>query len=338
MSERLATAKAAADKYIATCVAPGTLKGYKKEWVKWLMFARKHGYRLAPPRPANLEDYMTSEVALRGSIAVIDLVLASFNWHCAEVGYNSPFLNKRIVLIVKGVKRLLCKPTVPRLPFLRLHIRRFIRFSRGSFRHWIAAVVLATCFADFLCFSEVLNVCLEDLTLSESDLRFRVRKAKNHRLGFDVCLPVSDPKGVGAFVLNFLRCGIKWKPGKTGFLCCQLKGAKFRPQIPISYSALHSSCKNLIVAVGLDPSKYSTHSAKRGSATAAVVADCTDAEVTALGRWKSAETGRQYVQGSEKFRKSLSTRFCLLASMGLDCLFVCFIQQASTIGNEINVM
>jgi hypothetical protein len=172
MSERRATAKVAADKYIASCVALGTLKGYKKEWVKWLTFLRKHGYRLAPPRPANLEDYLMSEVAPRGSVAVIDSILASFNWHCAEVGYNSPFLNKRIVLIVKEMKRLLCKPTVPRLPFLRSHIRRFMRFSRGSFRHWRAAVVMATCFADFLRFSKVFNVCLEDLTLSERDLRF----------------------------------------------------------------------------------------------------------------------------------------------------------------------
>jgi hypothetical protein len=123
---------------------------------------------------------------------------------------------------------------------------------------------------------------------------------------------VSDSRGIGAFVLDFLQCGLKWKPGKTGFLCCQLEGGKFWPQLPISYSALHSSCKNfLIESVGLDPSKYSSHSAKRGSATAAVIAGCTDAEVTALGRWKSAKTGRQYVHGSEKFRKNLSARFSL---------------------------
>jgi integrase len=277
-------AKVAADKYIAACVAPGTLRGYKKEWVKWLTFARRHGYRLAPPRPADLEDYLTSEVGPRGSVAVIDSISASFNWHCAEVGYASPFLNKRIVLIVKGMKRLLRKPSVPRLPFLRSHIRKFMRFLRGSFRHWRAAVVVATCFADFLRFSEVLNIRLEDLTLSGSDLRFRVRKAKNHRLGFDVCLPVGDPKSIGAFVLNFLLRGLKWRPGKVGFLCCQLEGGIFRPRLQIRYSALHSSCKDLIKAVGFDPSKYSTHSAKRGSARAAVVAGCTDAVVTALGR------------------------------------------------------
>jgi integrase len=182
MSERRARAKAAADKFIAACVALGTLKGYKKEWVKWLTFARRHGYRLAPPRPFDLEDYLTSEVADRGSVAVLDSISASFNWHCAEVGYNSPFLNKRIVLILKGMKRVLCKHTVPRLPFLRLHIRKCMRLSKGSFRHWRAAVVMATFFADFLCFSEVLNVRLDVITLTRSDLHFRVKKAKNHRL------------------------------------------------------------------------------------------------------------------------------------------------------------
>jgi hypothetical protein len=43
MSEkRRAVAKESADKYIAACVVPGTLRGYKKEWVKWLTFARTH--------------------------------------------------------------------------------------------------------------------------------------------------------------------------------------------------------------------------------------------------------------------------------------------------------
>jgi hypothetical protein len=242
-------------------------------------------------------------------VAVINAISASFNWHCAEVGYNSPFLNKRIAFIVKGMKRTLRKPSVPRLPFLRLHIRRFMRFSRGSFCHWRAAVVMATCFADFLHFSEVLNVRLEDIMLAGNDLRFRVKKAKNHRLGFDVCLPVDDPKSIGAFVLDFFQRGLKWRPGKVGFLCCQIEGGNFRTRLPISYSALHSSCKELIKAVGLDLTKYSTHSAKRGSATAAVVAGCTDVEVTALGRWKLAETGKGYVHGSEGFRKRLSSRF-----------------------------
>jgi hypothetical protein len=109
------------------------------------------------------------------------------------------------------MKRLLCKPTVPRLPSLRSHIRKFMRFLRGSFRHWRAAVVMVTCFADFLCFGEVINIRLEDLTLAGSDLRFRVRKAKNHRLGFDVCLPVGDPKSMGSTSSDVVLSGGRGK-------------------------------------------------------------------------------------------------------------------------------
>jgi hypothetical protein len=145
--------------------------------------------------------------------------------------------------------------------------------------------------------------------LAGNDLRFRVRKAKNHRLGFNVCLPVGDLKSIGAFMLDFLCRGLKWWPGRVGFFCCQLEGDNFRPQLPISYSALHSSCKDLIEAVGLDLTKYSTYSAKRGSATAAVVAGCTYAEVTELGRWKSAETRKGYVHRTEEFQKRLTSRF-----------------------------
>jgi hypothetical protein len=76
-------AKEAADKYIAACVAPGTLKGYKKEWIKWLAFARRHGYRLSPPPEASrfrgLLDLRSGPPRLCGrdqrSISVIQLAL-----------------------------------------------------------------------------------------------------------------------------------------------------------------------------------------------------------------------------------------------------------------------
>ena len=125
-------------------------------------------------------------------------------------------------------------------------------------------------------------------------------------------LPVTDRRHcVGAFALDFLERGLKWKPGMSGFLCCALEGKNFSPRIGISYSTLHSSCKDLIESAGLDPLVFSTHSAKHGGATAAVEAGCTDAELTTLGRWRSANTGSRYVIASDRFRKNLSARFSL---------------------------
>jgi hypothetical protein len=70
-----------------------------------------------------------------------------------------------------------------------------------------------------------------------------------------VCFPVG-PKRIESLVLDFLQWGLKWSPGKIRFLCCQLESGNFQAQLPISYSVLYSSCKDLIEAVGrLGPDK-----------------------------------------------------------------------------------
>jgi hypothetical protein len=131
-------------------------------------------------------------------------------------------------------------------------------------------------------------VRLEDIEVSKGSVCFRVRKAKNHCLGFDVTLSVDKKRKycVGAYLLRFLESGLRWSPGSSGFLCCKV-----------------------IKAAGLDPSKFSTHSAKRGSATTAVSAGCSDAELTSMGRWRSANTGTRYVHDGPEFRKRLAKRF-----------------------------
>jgi integrase len=82
--------------------------------------------------------------------------------------------------------------------------------SKDDPRAWRAAVVMAVCFADFLRFSEVLNVRLQDISKRNS-ASFRVRKAKNHCLGFDVCLPVDRKRWycVGAYLVRFLKQALK---------------------------------------------------------------------------------------------------------------------------------
>jgi integrase len=196
------------------------MKAYKKEWRNWLNFARERGYRLAPPRPLDLEDYLVSSVATRASVALLETVSASVNWHCAEVGAPSPFDDRRITLLVHGRKSDFRRPAQPRLPFTRSHIRAFMDLGKSdNLGAWRAAVILSVCFFDFLCFSEVVNVRLEDIKVCKGSVCFRVRKAKNHRLGFDVTLSVDKKRKycVGAYLSRFLESGLRWSPGSSGF-------------------------------------------------------------------------------------------------------------------------
>jgi hypothetical protein len=199
------------------------------------------------------------------------------------------------------------------LPFKRSHICRFMNLVNAGEDHrlWWVAVVMSVCFLDFLGFAEVVAVCLKDISIWKGFISFRVKKAKNHRFGFDVTLPVDEKRHycVGAFLLCFLERDLKWSPGNVGFLCCRMDASGFRPALAVGYSTLHAACKELIKASGLDLSRFSTHSAKQGSATADVSVGCSDAKLTSLGRWRSANMGRQYVHDGTDFRGRLSKTF-----------------------------
>jgi hypothetical protein len=62
--------------------------------------------------------------------------------------------------------------------------------------------------------------------------------------------------------------------------------------------------------VGLNPSKYATHSARCGAAVAAASTGATPAELAELGRWKSADMPLAYIRGSAKGRNAANALVC----------------------------
>ena len=69
----------------------------------------------------------------------------------------------------------------------------------------------------------------------------------------------------------------------------------------VKYADLLNEIKHRVRIVGLDPTKYSSHSFRRGGATTAAQAGLTENEIKNLGGWKS-ECFRQYIQDSYQVR------------------------------------
>ena len=55
--------------------------------------------------------------------------------------------------------------------------------------------------------------------------------------------------------------------------------------------------------IGLDPSKYATHSCRRGGATAAVEAGVEDELIMTQGRWRSKKTFNRYICNELELRQ-----------------------------------
>jgi hypothetical protein len=104
-----------ADEFLRMSVAPDTMRCYKREWVKWLQFARCQGMRLAPPRAKDLLLYLVREVAPRWSVTVLEAVSASVDWHYAESNEPSTFSERRIGLLVRGMRAEFRNPSQSRI-------------------------------------------------------------------------------------------------------------------------------------------------------------------------------------------------------------------------------
>jgi integrase len=109
----------------------------------------------------------------RKSVAVLETGSAPVNWHCAEVGESSPFDDRRISLMVRGMKAEFRRPAQPRLPFTISQMRSFMKLGTpDALRTWRVAIILAVCFADLLRFSEVSSVRLEDISVKRAAFLF----------------------------------------------------------------------------------------------------------------------------------------------------------------------
>jgi integrase len=297
------------DDLVGQSVSVSTKKIYAKEWQRWSVFAHHRGLTSLPPRVQDLERYVCIEL-IQSSVARLDSFKAAILLECAKVNVTAPFKEPRLVRVMKGLRSRLRKAPVPRKPFKRSHIRWFIDLARGTDEaaYLRAAVALILCFHPFLRASEAFGIRLQDILVSQTGISVRILQAKNHRDGFLFVMPVSnDEYCAGRFLQDYLS-RIRFVQGKRGFLCSRIRMDKFSLQEAVSFGTLHTGCQELIRAAGLDTTVYSTHSAKRGAATAAIKAGCNGAETTYMGRWKSDQSALQYMAESKSLRQSLLDR------------------------------
>jgi hypothetical protein len=89
---------------------------------------------------------------------------------------------------------------------------------------------------------------------------------------------------------------VLWDP--ASFFACKV--AKVRgitrltASVKVANSTMRAGCKRLIEAVGLDSTRYASHSCKRGAALTAMEAGLSHVQIQDLGRWASSSMVLRY--------------------------------------------
>jgi hypothetical protein len=253
-------------------------------------FSSYHGVDVIPPEVRALEIFLADAAEFSGSAGVALTAAAAVAHFCALDGFKSPFLAPRFGKIMRGIRLSYSKPVKPKRPFTPAHIVSFMRLARmGMLREWRAALPLALCFQQLLHGAECFDLDGSNVVRFDGFYKVTVDVLKNHSEGFSFCGPIDlgRPNCMGLFMKDFSAVmGITLGLAASFFACklAQVQGIlRAVPNKRVAIPTMRNACKVLIVASGLNPSEYATHSSKRGGALEAMRQGLSDAQITELG-------------------------------------------------------
>ena len=202
--------------------------------------------------------------------------------------------------IVKGIKRSQSAPTRPRLP-ITLSILKALKQALHNATHhtlhdkrmlWAA---FTTAFYGFLragesCARAVAHfdpdstLLHSDLTLNSTYIRLHNKASKTDpfRQGQTVTIGATNTSTCPLRALNNyleLLQSTPSRPSSPLFV--------FKDRAYLTRSKLTTTLRNLLLAAGLNPNHYASHSFRIGAATSAAAAGLLDWQIQAMGRWSS---------------------------------------------------
>jgi hypothetical protein len=292
-------------------VKPSTREKYSRLWDKWVAFSIFHELSTMPSEMRGLEIFLVDSAELSGSAGVANSTAAAVAHFCALEGYHSPFTSPRFAKILRAIRLSHGKVAKPRMSFNKGHIMTFMDTARaGTILDWRAALPMALCFQQLLRGAECFGLTGANVTRHLDYFMVEVAEAKNNPEGFSFKVPIDASRThcVGTFLADYIvKMGVILGDPASFFAC---KVAKVRgitrstASVKVANSTMRAGCKRLIEAVGLDSTRYASHSCKRGAALTAMDAGLSHVQIQDLGRWASSSMVLRYAGGDSSARQT----------------------------------
>lgn len=217
-------------------------------------------------------------------------------------------------------------------PLLASHVRKLFdiwRWSAEASLHSIMKLTsVALCFAGFLRFSDLMTVQWDEIRFQPSHMELFLEKSKTdqYRIGRWVLIArVSGPYCPVGLTEHLLRVGQYGLPGPGGLIrnVTVLPSRQYVRRDQPSYTTVLAWFKEGVQRLGLDPTRFGTHSGRRGGATRAANVDVPDRLFKQHGGWRSERAKDCYVVSKLQARLSVTANLGLQPDVSLDelCLF-----------------
>ncbi|CAG2216422.1 unnamed protein product [Mytilus edulis] len=322
--------KTQAQESLKSAHASGTRKNLKIQWKAFFLFC--HFYNLKT-LPCELNTLCLFAQFLSRSFKSVDSIRNYLNGvKVLHLLFDLPFIHFESFyfrLFMKGLKR--CNPHTVRAallitPCILLKIREELNFDDvNSYTYWcifLFAFYLICRKSNLVGTVDDSSKCLhrENISVFEDYLLVQFRWSKTIQFGERVLeIPIvknlSSPLcAFSAFKAMCLR--FPASASSPAFLV--LSGRKTKP---VSYNMLQSFLKNIVEKIGLDPTKYSSHSFRRGGATWAFQCGVSSELIQLQGDWKS-DAYKLYLRYGLDDKMQVSSKMMGLKAWGKPSLVI----------------
>ena len=247
------------------------------------------------------------------SFSSIKSVYSAIAWKHSINGYMSPTISPLVIETIAGLKRTLAKPVLKKDPFMVAHMQALQEQQiSGCLTDLRNNCMLVIAFFGFLRCEEMLQLRCNDVSFSVTHLELSLPKSKCDQLRQgDVVVIARLSKFCPVEMMESYMKISGNLPSTNMFVFRRVvfsKGSKFLGvrNLPLTYSNVREIVKAKALQLGLDPSKYSTHSLRAGGSTAAANAGIGDRLFQRHGRWASPASKDGYIQDTLKSRLSVT--------------------------------
>jgi site-specific recombinase XerD len=298
--------------------APSTNRAYARAFAAWKVWAANFDeVSDLPANPYHIALYFAQLGKHAKSYSVIAVASGALTWAHQLAGMESPTDNVIVRETMNGLKRQLARPVNKKDPLEPDHITKlFDVMNMDSITDLRNTTIIVLSYYALLRFDEMCHIRCSDVGLFDEYIEITIHRSKTDQLrqGNSVIVARLGGKYCPAtLVERYLAASIRSSPYQSPnyflFRRCisrQKQVVLSDRDIAITYSSVREMVKAKTKQIGLDSSRYSTHSMRSGGASAAANSNVSERALQKHGRWACASSKDGYVKDKIETRLSVS--------------------------------
>ena len=298
--------------YLVHGRADNTVKTYSSGFRSWKTWADLHQVRHLPANPVTFALYLMSLVQRGSNWAKIEGIFYAVKYFHTMVGLADPTEHTLVTQMVEVGKRLCTKPINRKEPINQENIQAIYKKFGGenmTLMDLRTFVLILLGFCGFLRYDELSNLRYRDISFHNVYMKLFIEKSKQDQYRLGKWAHISCGTTYLCPVKNLAKYANLAKLKKRQYIFRAVIRSKNSEKLsprnrPLSYTRAREVIRNAVERIGLDKSKFATHSLRSGGATAAANLGVPDRLFKRHGRWRSERAKDMYVK--DDLRKLLS--------------------------------